>query len=169
MVVPAVFALLPAECIQAAGPEPQNTVFINEVESNDADDENDWIEIVNAGDTDVDISDWFVSDGHNPDSGESSEQEPDPPAGENGAGETPSDADGTGESTSDGNNVSNAPAGTGSTADLPSGSQGAAKAPVNVVNTGDSNGPQWGIALAAAILVLVILGMIQKRRKQIHH
>ena len=105
----------------------------------------------------------------NPDSGDGSGQEPEPPAGGNGAGETPSDANGTGGTASEGNDVSNAPAGTGSTADLTPGSQGDAKAPVNVVNTGDSNGPQWEIALAAAILVLVILGMIQQRRKQIHH
>ena len=56
--VTAVFALLPTECIQA----DTNMVFINEVESSDAGGGNDWIEIVNAGKTDVDISGWFVSD-----------------------------------------------------------------------------------------------------------
>ena len=56
--VTAAFALLPTECIQA----DTNMVFINEVESSDAGGGNDWIEIVNAGETDVDISGWFVSD-----------------------------------------------------------------------------------------------------------
>ena len=39
-----------------------NTIFINEVESNDAAGGNDWIEIINAGKSEIDISGWFVSD-----------------------------------------------------------------------------------------------------------
>lgn len=40
----------------------ENTVFINEIESSDPNDGNDWIEIVNAGESAVDISGWFVTD-----------------------------------------------------------------------------------------------------------
>lgn len=40
----------------------ENTVFINEIESSDADGGNDWIEIINSGQSDVDISGWFVVD-----------------------------------------------------------------------------------------------------------
>lgn len=56
----AALVLSPLQYVQAA--EPENTVFINEVESDDANGGNDWIEIINAGTTDVDISGWFVSD-----------------------------------------------------------------------------------------------------------
>ena len=48
--------------LDAYAAEPENTVFINEIESDDADGANDWIEIFNAGDSDVDISGWFVTD-----------------------------------------------------------------------------------------------------------
>lgn len=39
-----------------------NTITINEIESNDDVTGTDWIEIYNAGTTDVDISNWFVVD-----------------------------------------------------------------------------------------------------------
>lgn len=53
-------AVVPLQYAQAA--DAENTVFINEIESSDANDGNDWIEIINAGTEDVDISGWFVSD-----------------------------------------------------------------------------------------------------------
>lgn len=37
-------------------------VYINEIESDDPDGGSDWIEIINAGTKDVDISGWFVTD-----------------------------------------------------------------------------------------------------------
>lgn len=46
--------------VQAAPAQP--TVFINEIESDDPDGGNDWIEIVNVGETAADISGWFVTD-----------------------------------------------------------------------------------------------------------
>lgn len=46
--------------VQAA--EAENTVFINEIESNDTVTDIDWIEIINTGDSDVDISGWFIVD-----------------------------------------------------------------------------------------------------------
>lgn len=52
--LPAVFA---AEDAPAA-----NTIFINEIESSDADGGNDWVELINAGETDVDISGWYITD-----------------------------------------------------------------------------------------------------------
>lgn len=61
ILVPTVLSMLPVQALQAADQE-QNTVFINEIESDDPNGGNDWIEIVNAGKTDVDISGWFVSD-----------------------------------------------------------------------------------------------------------
>lgn len=39
-----------------------NTILINEVESSDENGGNDWIEIINTGINDIDISNWFVSD-----------------------------------------------------------------------------------------------------------
>ena len=56
----AVVALTPMLPVRAA--EPENTVLINEIESNDSDSGKDWIEIINTGDTDADISGWFVTD-----------------------------------------------------------------------------------------------------------
>ena len=56
----AVSAVLPAAAVPAYAAE--NTVFINEIESDDPDGGNDWVEIVNTGDTAVDISGWFVTD-----------------------------------------------------------------------------------------------------------
>lgn len=58
----ATLAMSPLQYVQAAEMDTNNTVFINEVESDDANGGNDWIEIINAGVTDVDISGWFVSD-----------------------------------------------------------------------------------------------------------
>lgn len=46
--------------VQAA--EEPNTILINEIESDDAAGGNDWVEIINAGSTDVDISGWFITD-----------------------------------------------------------------------------------------------------------
>ncbi len=51
----------PVQYVQAAE-DTQNTVFINEIESDDANGGNDWVEIINAGEKDVDISGWFVAD-----------------------------------------------------------------------------------------------------------
>ncbi len=42
--------------------DSENTVFINEVESNDTVTGNDWIEIYNIGTEDVDISGWYITD-----------------------------------------------------------------------------------------------------------
>ena len=42
--------------------EVENTVFINEIESNDTVTDIDWIEIINTGNSDIDISGWFVTD-----------------------------------------------------------------------------------------------------------
>lgn len=44
--------------VQAA----ENTIFLNEIESDDPNGGNDWVELVNAGESDVDISGWFVTD-----------------------------------------------------------------------------------------------------------
>ena len=41
--------------------EGENAIFINEIES-DSVDTNDYIELINTGTTDIDISGWFVSD-----------------------------------------------------------------------------------------------------------
>lgn len=56
----AVSAVLPVAAVPAYAAE--NTVFINEIESDDPDGGNDWVEIVNTGDTAVDISGWLVTD-----------------------------------------------------------------------------------------------------------
>ena len=61
MMVSASLLLSPAAQVQAAV-APENTILINEIESSDADGGNDWIEIINIGETDVDISGWFVTD-----------------------------------------------------------------------------------------------------------
>ena len=50
----------PMQYVQAS--EVENTVFINEIESNDTVTDIDWIEIINTGNSDVDISGWFVTD-----------------------------------------------------------------------------------------------------------
>lgn len=47
---------------QAAETERENTVLINEIESDDPNGGNDWVEIINAGTSDADISGWFVTD-----------------------------------------------------------------------------------------------------------
>lgn len=49
----------PMEYVHAA---ETNTVYINEVESNDASGGNDWVEIINTGTEEVDISGWFFTD-----------------------------------------------------------------------------------------------------------
>ena len=49
-----------AQVVNAA--ETENTVFINEIESDDANGGNDWVEIMNTGDQEVNISGWFLSD-----------------------------------------------------------------------------------------------------------
>lgn len=56
MIIPTMSAL------QVYAEENENKVFINEIESDDANGGNDWIEIINTGAADVDISNWFVSD-----------------------------------------------------------------------------------------------------------
>lgn len=56
MIIPTMSAL------QVYAEENENRVFINEIESDDANGGNDWIEIINTGAADVDISNWFVSD-----------------------------------------------------------------------------------------------------------
>ncbi|MDD3362751.1 MAG: lamin tail domain-containing protein [Hespellia sp.] len=67
----ATLAVTPVQSIYASEYETEyaaeelsltNTVFINEIESCDPNKGNDWIEIMNTGETDVDISGWFVSD-----------------------------------------------------------------------------------------------------------
>ncbi|MBU9746876.1 lamin tail domain-containing protein [Lachnospiraceae bacterium ASD3451] len=58
-----IFVSSPIQYAQTANAaETENTVFINEIESDDANGGNDWVEIMNAGETDVNISGWFVSD-----------------------------------------------------------------------------------------------------------
>lgn len=52
--------LSPMQYVQAL--EVENPVFINEIESNDTVTDIDWIEIMNTGNSDIDISGWFVSD-----------------------------------------------------------------------------------------------------------
>ena len=49
-----------AQVVNAA--ETENTVFINEIESDDANGGNDWVEIINTGEKEVNISGWFISD-----------------------------------------------------------------------------------------------------------
>lgn len=52
--------LLPMQYVRAS--EAENTVFINEIESNDPVTDIDWIEIMNTGNEDIDVSGWFVTD-----------------------------------------------------------------------------------------------------------
>ena len=52
--------LAPIQYVQAS--EVENTVYINEIESNDTVTDIDWIEIINTGNSDIDISGWFVTD-----------------------------------------------------------------------------------------------------------
>ena len=52
--------LAPIQYVQAS--EVENTVYINEIESNDTVTDIDWIEIMNTGNSDLDISGWFVTD-----------------------------------------------------------------------------------------------------------
>ena len=52
--------LWPAQTAEAS--DEGNTVVINEIESDDADGGNDWVEIINLGESDVNISGWFVTD-----------------------------------------------------------------------------------------------------------
>ena len=58
--------LLPSQALAAdAAPEdpaPKSTVVINEVESDDPDKGNDWVEITNIGAEPVDISGWYLTD-----------------------------------------------------------------------------------------------------------
>lgn len=54
-------AFFPVQNTQATEPA-EGTVLLNEVESNDADGGNDWVEIINTGDEDVDISGWYITD-----------------------------------------------------------------------------------------------------------
>ena len=59
----AVTGILPAAApVDTYAADSENTVFINEIESDDPDGGNDWVEIINAGSTAVDISGWFVTD-----------------------------------------------------------------------------------------------------------
>ncbi|MDD3402956.1 MAG: lamin tail domain-containing protein [Hespellia sp.] len=63
----AALAVAPVQGIYASEYVPEtlssaSTVVINEIESSASDKGNDWIEIINIGDTAVDISGWFVSD-----------------------------------------------------------------------------------------------------------
>ena len=59
----AVTGILPAASpVDTYAADSENTVFINEIESDDPDGGNDWVEIINAGSTAVDISGWFVTD-----------------------------------------------------------------------------------------------------------
>lgn len=51
--------------IQVYAADKETKVFINEIESNDSDGGEDWVEIINEGTTDVDISNWFVTDDKN--------------------------------------------------------------------------------------------------------
>ena len=60
MFIIASIVISPMQYVQAS--EVENTVFINEIESNDAVTDIDWIEIINTGNSDIDISGWFVTD-----------------------------------------------------------------------------------------------------------
>lgn len=48
--------------MQVYAADKETKVFINEIESDDPNGGEDWIEIINEGTTDVDISNWFVTD-----------------------------------------------------------------------------------------------------------
>lgn len=54
---------LASSALQAAKAEAvATTVYINEVESSDANGGNDWVEIVNSGSEAVDVSGWYITD-----------------------------------------------------------------------------------------------------------
>lgn len=57
----ALLMMTPVTSQHVSATEPDNTIFINEIESSSAE-TNDYIELINTGKTDVDISGWFVSD-----------------------------------------------------------------------------------------------------------
>lgn len=52
--------LLPLQYVQAE--EIEDKIVINEIESNDPVTDIDWVEIINTGESDVDISGWFITD-----------------------------------------------------------------------------------------------------------
>ena len=56
-----IFSLLPSGLLVKAS-EVDPAVFINEIESNDTVTDIDWIEIINTGNSEIDVSGWFVSD-----------------------------------------------------------------------------------------------------------
>ena len=58
----AALAVTQTGIVWAAGDSTEPSVYINEIESDDADGGNDWIEIINAGSEDVDLSGWFATD-----------------------------------------------------------------------------------------------------------
>ena len=60
MFIIASIVLSPMQYVQAS--EVENAVFINEIESNDTVTDIDWIEIINTGTSDIDVSGWFVTD-----------------------------------------------------------------------------------------------------------
>ena len=55
-------ASLPLSASAVENPQAENHVLINEIESSASDGGNDWVEIINAGNTDVDISGWYITD-----------------------------------------------------------------------------------------------------------
>ena len=62
MICMIIFSLLSSELLVVKASEVDNAVFINEIESNDAVTDIDWIEIINTGNSKIDVSGWFVSD-----------------------------------------------------------------------------------------------------------
>ncbi|MEE0967492.1 MAG: lamin tail domain-containing protein [Bacilli bacterium] len=48
--------------IQVSHASESSSILINEVESSDASGGNDWVEIINISDTDIDISGWYITD-----------------------------------------------------------------------------------------------------------
>ena len=52
--------ITPIQCLHAT--EVTGTIKINEVESNDPTTDIDWVEIINAGNETVDLSNWFITD-----------------------------------------------------------------------------------------------------------
>lgn len=58
----AALAVTQTGIVWAAGDSTEPSVYINEIESDDANGGNDWIEIINAGSEDVDLSGWFATD-----------------------------------------------------------------------------------------------------------
>ena len=50
-------------CVHADDtPGTMNKIFINEIESNDAEGGPDWVEIINMSDQDVDVSGLYITD-----------------------------------------------------------------------------------------------------------